>query len=694
MTDSGSKREDPGSVGARASRDALGRQLYERDGKGTVAWRELDESLRARWHELAEHSLAALADLGYRVEPPDGSAVPDSRDSGPAEAIQQAEKLLRMGEPLLAYNAVQQAIEEGRSDVRLLQLRGLALARSGAVERANEVLAALRAAGHTDGETLGLLARTHKDSAFATTDEARRARHLAAAFEIYASGYRESSRQEKVDDAYYTGINAATLALLRGDTASAREIAREVEELCRRALHGSGADSAAAYWPQATLAEAALLLGDREAARSRYGKAARTAGKRYGDLSSTRRQARMLLEHLGEDSAWLEEVMSIPPVLIYTGHMIDAPGRATPRFPADAEGAVRARIRQRLEQLGPVAAYGSAACGADILCLECMHELGGELHIVLPFPVDDFVHQSVAIHPDGRWRERFERLLDLADEVLVISDQTPSSGVASFEYANLVMTGLARLRADMLETRVEGLAIWDGTDSGGTGGTGSVVELWRRRGVPLGRVTPTTGLNDATGETALAPVASPAPPEADGFEYTIKTMLFADAVGYSRLNDEQIPLFFDHYLGVIAELNAGTPHRAEHVETAGDGMYMVFGDPGTAGHYALALSDLVSGRDWQRVGLPADMATRIGLHCGPVFVGRDPITGRPLYSGSHTSRTARIEPITPPGQVYASSAFAAVATALGVEGLRFSYVGRTQLAKHYGKLALYHVQRP
>ena len=83
----------------------------------------------------------------------------------------------------------------------------------------------------------------------------------------------------------------------------------------------------------------------------------------------------------------------------------------------------------------------------------------------------------------------------------------------------------------------------------------------------------------------------------------------------------------------------------------------------------------------------------VGLHCGPVFVGQDPITRLPLYSGVHTSRTARIEPITPPGQVYASSAFAAVATARGVEGLRFSYIGRTQLAKHYGVLPLYHVKR-
>ena len=34
-----------------------------------------------------------------------------------------------------------------------------------------------------------------------------------------------------------------------------------------------------------------------------------------------------------------------------------------------------------------------------------------------------------------------------------------------------------------------------------------------------------------------------------------------------------------------------------------------------------------------------------------------------------------------------------MATANGVDGLRFSYIGFTQLAKHYGVLPLYHVKR-
>ncbi|MDH3533687.1 MAG: hypothetical protein OEO82_12210, partial [Gammaproteobacteria bacterium] len=499
---------------------------------------------------------------------------------------------------------------------------------------------------------------------------------------------------DAVDDAYYTGINAATMALLRGQTARAREIAIDVEALCQRALQREAAQSANAYWPQATLAEAALILGNQDVAQQRYATAAALAGARYGDLSSTRHQARVLLEYQGMSHAWLDEAMRIPPVLVFTGHMIDAPGRARPRFPAHVENAMRARIREQLALLEPAAAYGSAACGADILCLECVQEMGGELHIVLPFPVDQFRAESVDFRRDGHWGERFERLLDSAEEVLVISRQPPPNDTSSFEYANLIMTGLARLHAQMLDTQLRGLAVWDGNGGGGVGGTGSVIELWRRYGVPLEHVALPRNVAPATADAAEPPADPRAKREKQSaFDYAIKSMLFADAVGFSRLSEDQIQLFFEHYLGAVADYNEKIDYKAIHVQTAGDGMYMVFDDPGEAGHYALGLSELINSRDWQSLGLPADTSARIGLHCGPVFIGTDPITGLPLYSGNHTTRAARIEPITPPGQVYASSAFAAVAAATSVAGLRFNYVGRTQLAKQYGARALYHVQR-
>jgi len=114
---------------------------------------------------------------------------PDWWSSKPERAQLLGERLLKAGEPLLAYdvltaglqlsykdvhlsktdppvltyNVLAVGIKLSPKDVRLWQLLALALARSGVPERANDILGQLRRAGYRDGETLGLLARTHKD---------------------------------------------------------------------------------------------------------------------------------------------------------------------------------------------------------------------------------------------------------------------------------------------------------------------------------------------------------------------------------------------------------------------------------------------------------------------------------------------------------------------------------------------------
>mgnify|MGYP006196110169 CR=1 FL=1 len=54
-----------------------------------------------------------------------------------------------------------------------------------------------------------------------------------------------------------------------------------------------------------------------------------------------------------------------------------------------------------------------------------------------------------------------------------------------------------------------------------------------------------------------------------------------------------------------------------------------------------------------------NQALRLGGHFGPVFEATDPVLGLINCFGAHVSRTARIEPVVPPGEVYVSEAFAA-----------------------------------
>ncbi|HLD48060.1 MAG TPA: hypothetical protein VJA64_09555, partial [Desulfobaccales bacterium] len=92
-------------------------------------------------------------------------------------------------------------------------------------------------------------------------------------------------------------------------------------------------------------------------------------------------------------------------------------------------------------------------------------------------------------------------------------------------------------------------------------------------------------------------------------------------------------------------------------------------------------------------GLPKELNLRISLHAGPVYCYKEPVFKELEYAGSHIVRAARIEPITPPGQVYASQQFAALASTQRVQGFACEYVGRIPLPKHAGIIPLYLVRR-
>ena len=133
----------------------------------------------------------------------------------------------------------------------------------------------------------------------------------------------------------------------------ARRLARDVQNICTGTACGYAPRDQ--YWLQATLGEAALILGDWDGSAARYREAVKLAGQRYGDVSSTRRNARILLRYLKGDHGLIESCFAVPRVAVFTGHMIDKPGRRSPRFPPELEAEVR---RSLWETLGRVGTWG------------------------------------------------------------------------------------------------------------------------------------------------------------------------------------------------------------------------------------------------------------------------------------------------------------------------------------------------
>ena len=89
------------------------------------------------------------------------------------------------------------------------------------------------------------------------------------------------------------------------------------------------------------------------------------------------------------------------------------------------------------------------------------------------------------------------------------------------------------------------------------------------------------------------------------------------------------------------------------------------------------------------LGLPAGLALRIGAHAGPVFEIDDPVLGQPGFFGSHVTRTARIEPVTPESETYVTEQFAALLGLVPDTRLRCEYVGHMPTAKSFGALRMY-----
>jgi hypothetical protein len=80
-------------------------------------------------------------------------------------------------------------------------------------------------------------------------------------------------------------------------------------------------------------------------------------------------------------------------VLLFSGHMIDAPGRREARFPADKEPIAAVAIAKTLVRIdaGPGdLAICSGACGGDLLFAEASLARGSSLELYIPFEEPTF----------------------------------------------------------------------------------------------------------------------------------------------------------------------------------------------------------------------------------------------------------------------------------------------------------------
>jgi len=588
-------------------------------------------------------------------------------------------RALSAGEFLTAYDAARARLDQDPEDAWLQQRMALALAQMGSSSRAQAILNALVEKDPTNRETLSILGRTYKDQWCADPKNEQR---LRQAFECYNRAFEVPPAD------YYPGINAATIAFLLREKDKAASIAKTVLEICQ----GQPDD----YWKHATVAEALVVLGDTEAARNAYRAAVSLESDNLRAFSSTRKQARVLSRELFGNANAFDDCFPIPKLVVFSGHMLDAPDRRTPRFPPSKENEVKELLEKQLAAINAGIGFASAASGSDILFLEAMIARGGAIHLVLPWPAEEFVKTSVAISGDNAWVNRFHKVIDQAASIRVLGELYMPGSATGFEYCNLAMCGLARLFARSLDLEITPLAVWDGF-AGAPGGTGSFVRYWRSHRVPV-KVIPMATKPPSILTEAFETEANNDDDEFEAWvrasgRQEIKAIMFADVVGYSKLPETVIPKYVAQFNQRVSRLIADSSSAPINVNTWGDGLFFVFNGVEDAGRFALDLRDLVITTNWMDLGLPRNLSIRIGVHAGPVYVNFDPVVRQISFTGAHVSRAARIEPITHEGEVFVSEEFAALALADQSKGFTCDLVGTTALAKSYGLFRVYSLER-
>ena len=406
-----------------------------------------------------------------------------NRDKWPEDLFALlARRALEMGENFYAYDIAENIPEnDPQSVVQKLHIMALALARSGSLERASELLKKLPDSDST--EIVGLKSRILKDMAVNTVDEEKKRELFKQSAELSLSIFKQKNQ-------YYNWINAASCLFMAGEKNAAEKLIREeVLPLCQ-AVENPG------LWEEATLGECFLLLNDYEVAATHYGTAANIAlqSGQLGNFASTLKQFYMLAANFPENSIQLViEKMHLPGIGIFSGHMIDRPGRKIPRFPAYAEEQVRSELAEIIRKRNIRIAFCSCACGGDILFLEEVLKAGGECFIVPPLPMEATISGSVDIIPGANWKERLFNIFK-NDNVFVFEPECDEIGVDDdaivYDFTNRYILGIAVFRSQTMHFPLFGVTVWNGEKSGLTGGTDSAIAHWQQKNIPLDIVTP------------------------------------------------------------------------------------------------------------------------------------------------------------------------------------------------------------
>ena len=369
--------------------------------------------------------------------------------------VEHIEKLIHQGHYFEARSVTTIALTES-DDLRLKQLHALAMSKSGGPGNARDYLEPIYKMHPEDPETAGILGGIYKEL-FKNSQDTK-----------FALLSRDTYHQNfAITGNYYTGINAASMSIIAGKAVKGKEIANE---LVKHLSEGS-----TDFWELATLAEAHLLIKDKFKAMALYFQLRQLADSDWGKINSVFNQLWLLNHYLPVPSEILK-TFSPPTVVAFVGHMIDRPGRPSPRFPESIEQSVKNNIKSAIKTLNAKIGYCSLACGGDILFAEAMAETNADVTICLPFNRQDFIKTSVEFAGE-HWVKRFDDLI--SNHPVRVMTEKFEGNPDLFAFHGRVLLGTALLKSQLLHAEAGLITVLSQRNQEAqVGGTRDMVKKW------------------------------------------------------------------------------------------------------------------------------------------------------------------------------------------------------------------------
>jgi tetratricopeptide (TPR) repeat protein len=420
--------------------------------------------------------------------------------------IAAGKALRRAGRYKFALEHLQHGLDGDPENIEILREMGICLQRLAlagvpgySLERARQHYRNALKIFPRDPETWALLGRIDKDAWTAAwhrpdqTPEREREEAayedalLRAAIDSYAAAYRTSPGH------YYSGINALTLMHLYRDLTGDARYDAEMETMAGavRFAAGSETDPDQVFWAKATLGDLEVLVGTPQTVTASYKEAIAKNENDWFSLHSSRDQLQLLNDlgfHLDRVQAGIavfdralgrlnkpEDAWQPRQVILFSGHMVDAPDRRVPRFPPDKEGIAAQKIAEALDSLSAGKddlALCQAAAGGDLLFLEACQQRGVRCQVLLPLAEPEFIEKSILQSANGdAWRARYFRVKQqLQAPIRVMPDELGPlpRAVDPFERCNLWLL-YTTLAWGVDKARF--ICLWNGEGGDGPGGT-------------------------------------------------------------------------------------------------------------------------------------------------------------------------------------------------------------------------------